>query len=355
MKEVEVLIVGGGPVGLFAGRALAAKGVEVLVAEFQAYPVDKACGEGLMPTGLASLARLGVDPPGVPFTGISYHTPGGGHVVADFAEGPGRGVRRTELSKALLRGVDFEVRQRSRVRLVQRSAAGVLAQVGDEMVLARLVVGADGLGSHVRAFAGLDGPPATVRRFGARRHFQSHRWSSRVEVYWQEGREAYVTPSGLDQVGVAILWERQGPTDYDTLLSGFPQVLGGLGPPRSDTAIIGPLERRALGPVAPGIALVGDAAGYLDAITGEGLSLGFAQGLALARAALPALNGTKGLAPPLWAYQKRYRKIMQPYYHTTRLALTMSRHPWLLETVAGFLPGAGLQKLLSYAMGEGTA
>jgi len=352
VREVEVLIVGGGPVGLFAARALAEKGVEVLLAELQAFPVDKACGEGLMPTGLAALARFGIDPPGVPFTGISYHTPGGRHVVADFAEGPGRGVRRTELSRALVRGAQFELRPRTRVRLVQRTAAGILAQVGDEMVLARLVVGADGLGSQVRAWAGLDGPPATVRRFGARRHFQTTRWSARVEVYWQRGREAYVTPCGLDQVGVAILWERSGPTDYDTLLAGFPAVCESLGPPRTDPALIGPLERRALGQVAPGIALLGDAAGYLDAITGEGLSLGFAQGLALARAALPALNGNRGLTPPLWAYQRRYRRIMEPYYHTTRLALSLSRRPWLLEGVAGLLPGAGLQKLLSYAMGE---
>lgn len=350
MKEVEVLIVGGGPVGLFAGRALADKGIEVLLAELQSFPVDKACGEGLMPTGLAALARFGIDPPGVPFTGISYHTPAGRHLVADFAEGPGRGVRRTDLSAALARNAPFEVRQRARVRLVQRTGAGVLAQVGDEMVLARLVVGADGLGSQVRAWAGLDGPPATVRRFGARRHFKTRRWSSRVEVYWQRGREAYVTPCGLDQVGVAILWERQGPTDYDTLLKGF--ALEGLGPPRTDVAIIGPLERRALGQVAPGIALLGDAAGYLDAITGEGLSLGFAQGLALARAALPALNGTRGLSPPLWAYQRRYERIMEPYYRTTKLALSLSRRPWLLETVGSLLPSAGLQKLLSYAMGE---
>ena len=99
--DAEVLVVGGGPIGLAAAIEARLVGLTVIVVEPRTAPIDKACGEGLMPGTLAGLARLGVDPPGHDLVGISYrdHRRSADH---EFSSGPGRGVRRTALHTALL-------------------------------------------------------------------------------------------------------------------------------------------------------------------------------------------------------------------------------------------------------------
>ena len=99
--DAEVLVVGGGPVGLAAAIEARLAGHEVLVVEPRIGVIDKACGEGLMPGTLAALHRLGVDPAGHPLRGIAYRSPGRA-VEHAFRAGPGRGVRRTVLHEALL-------------------------------------------------------------------------------------------------------------------------------------------------------------------------------------------------------------------------------------------------------------
>ena len=98
--KVDVAIAGGGPAGLAVALEAARRGLSALVIERMTGAVDKACGEGLMPAGVARLAGLGVDPPGMPFRGIRY-VDGDCVAQADFVEGPGRGVRRLALSAAL--------------------------------------------------------------------------------------------------------------------------------------------------------------------------------------------------------------------------------------------------------------
>ena len=100
MIDADVLVVGGGPVGLAAAIGARMAGLSVVVAEQRAGPIDKACGEGLMPGALEALARLGVDPAGYRLDGISYRD-ARGHVDHRFSAGPGRGVRRTTLHTAL--------------------------------------------------------------------------------------------------------------------------------------------------------------------------------------------------------------------------------------------------------------
>jgi 2-polyprenyl-6-methoxyphenol hydroxylase-like FAD-dependent oxidoreductase len=331
--------------------------------------------EGIMPTGLAHLDKLGVirHLPRTnvrPFLGIRYHSPRGGVATGQFAEGPGWGIRRTVLSNALQkRAREFphlDVRDGVCAEPLARTSDRIVVQVGDEHVETRLLIGADGLNSRVRRWAGLEGPKQTFRRWGARQHFQVAPWSDYVEVYWMHGIEAYLTPCSAEQIGVAFLWNRArypsvdgGAHLFPSLLRAFPELQARLAQAQACSAVraIGPLYRSARAPVSDGVLLIGDAAGYLDAITGEGISLATAQALCLEQTVAPLLRlGTrKGLpsARELSRYACVYRSIVKPYYQMTRLVLCLSRHSFLAERAIELLgkqPDV-FQHLLSANMG----
>ena len=99
----DVFVIGGGPVGLAAAIAARRKGFTVVVADGYEPPVDKACGEGVLPDGLAAAAAIGLQLPAASsfaFRGIRFHGEGVS-VAAEFPNGCGRGFRRTTLHGAL--------------------------------------------------------------------------------------------------------------------------------------------------------------------------------------------------------------------------------------------------------------
>ncbi len=282
----DLVIVGGGPAGLATAIEARLAGFSVVVLDRGRPPLDKACGEGLMPDAASRLAALGVEVAGRPFRGIRYLD---GETVAEgiFPGPPGLGVRRTALHAALARRAE-EVGVALRWGAVATGlhAAGVHSTEG--LVPGYFVVGADGLNSRVRRWAGLDLPPpagARARRFGVRRHYAMAPWSDFVEVTWGRQAEAYVTPVAADEVGVAILWSGEA-KGFDDLLPRFPRLAERLAgaPSASRDRGAGPFSQRARRAVAGRVALVGDAAGYLDAITGEGLAVAFHQARALVAA-----------------------------------------------------------------------
>ncbi|GIH64287.1 NAD(P)/FAD-dependent oxidoreductase [Microbispora siamensis] len=340
---IDVLVVGGGPAGLATAIHAALAGMEAVVVEPRPCPVDKACGEGLMPTGAAALADLGVAvPDGVPFRGIRY-VDGRHRVQAEFRDGPGLGVRRTALHTALARRArDLGVRVvPGRVDVVRATGEGVRAHVtggpdpcGPERAHlcdrnlcerdlcgsglgARWLVAADGLHSPIRAQLGLDLPSGGPRRYGLRRHYRVAPWTDFVEVHWAPGGEAYVTPVGDDMVGVAVLSSERRP--YDEHLARFPDLLARLdGPPVTPVRGAGPLRQRVRRRVAGRVLLVGDAAGYVDALTGEGISLA----LLSARALVGCLRAGRPEE-----YETAWRRLSRRSRLLTAALVRARRHP----------------------------
>ncbi|MFE7059660.1 NAD(P)/FAD-dependent oxidoreductase, partial [Streptomyces californicus] len=270
---IDVLVAGGGPAGLAAAIRAASAGLEAVVVEPRATPVDKACGEGIMPGGVAALHALGVRVGGRELRGIRY-TDGRHSAEAAFRDGPGAGVRRTELHTAL--------RERAAalgVRVVDAKVHGVRQDehaVTAAGLTARWLIAADGLHSPLRRALGLDRPASGPGRYGLRRHYPVAPWTDHVEVHWSPHGEAYVTPVGDRLVGVAVLSRDRRP--YDGHLAAFPALADRLADVPGATTVrgAGPLRQSARDRRAGRVLLVGDAAGYVDALTGEGIALAVA-------------------------------------------------------------------------------
>jgi flavin-dependent dehydrogenase len=275
MLTTDALVIGGGPAGLAAAIALRRRGLSVVVVDHAHPPIDKTCGEGLMPDGIESLRALEVEldlSRGLPFRGIRFIS--GEHATEGrFPFGPGTGIRRTTLHEQLVSHAE---------------ACGVVLKwgvKGAEPVRAAYTIGADGQNSIVRRESGLDASRYNSFRYGFRQHFQIEPWSEFVEVYWDTGKQIYIAPVGPREVGVAVLTSDPA-MRVRNALECFPALARRLSKCRTTTRESGALtrNRRLQRVTAERVALIGDASGSVDAITGEGLALAFAQALDLAEA-----------------------------------------------------------------------
>jgi flavin-dependent dehydrogenase len=325
----DLLVAGGGPAGLATALYAVRAGLSVTVRDPRGGVVDKACGEGLMPGALAALLDLGIDPAGHELTGIRY-VAGRRAAASSFRDGPGRGVRRTTLhaamrDAALRAGVVIE---QGAVTEVTQDDSGVVV----DGTRARFLAAADGLHSPVRRSMGLDARPASFRRYGLRRHFAMAPWTSLVEVHWADSGEAYVTPVDAGLVGVAVLTSSRGA--FEDQLARFPVLRSRLTTSTGGEVMgAGPLRQRALSRVNGRVLLVGDAAGYVDALTGEGIALGLAQARSVARA---IADDDPGRYEREWrAITRRYRLITAGLLGATRVRPVRRA----LVPAAGLLPG----------------
>jgi flavin-dependent dehydrogenase len=282
----DLAVVGAGPAGLAVAIGAARVGLDTVVLERRSGVIDKACGEGLMPGALATLQALGVDPPGHPISGITYRQ-GDTCAQATFRRGPGRGVRRTDLHAALTdaaRGYGIAI---------SNANVGAVEQHADHVDVAgtkaRYLVAADGLHSAVRTQVGLAdgvGKRLPKPRWGQRRHYRVAPWTDMVEVTYAADSECYVTPIADDVVGVAVLSSTKG--GFADQLAAFPTVCARLRDAEavSDVRGAGPLRQPVRTRTAGRVLLAGDAAGYVDALTGEGLAVSFAAAAQLVRCLL---------------------------------------------------------------------
>jgi len=348
-SQTDVFVIGGGPAGLAAAIAARQHGFEVVVADRAQPPIDKACGEGLMPDGLAALRRIGVElspEHGACFRGIRFLD---NELEAEASFPPpencGLGVRRTLLHRILMeRAQEAGVVTCWRTQVEALDPSGV--KIDGQTVRCRWIIGADGFHSRVRQWSGLPPVWSGAHRIGLRQHFRVQRWTDFVEVYWHNHCQAYVTPVGPDEVCVALIGSAKEVrvTDLPTL---FPVLAKRLGRAELKGAARGAVSMSVKLPtVARGrIALVGDASGSVDAVTGEGLALTFRQAGFLAAALVAGDLGTydaahrqMGRMPRLMARLLLLMDGSQGWRH--RALRTLAAHPRIFNRLLAAHVGA---------------
>jgi flavin-dependent dehydrogenase len=341
----DALIVGGGPAGLAAGIALRQKGVDVLVADALHPPIDKACGEGLMPDAQRDLATLGIAArDGAPFDGIAFLC-GRHRAIAPFERGSGIGIRRLLLHLLLVercRELGVRLAWGTRVQVARNQPL----RLEGEPCTYRYLIGADGQSSRVRLVMGLDSGKIFSRRFGVRCHYRVKPWSRMVEVHWGDLGQAYITPVGREEICVATV-TRSPATRIEAFLAGMPALRAHLEGAAALSTVRGALTTtRKLHRVTAGnMALLGDASGSADAVTGEGIGLSFRQALLLSEAIA---------ADNLAIYEAGHPLIQRMPHLMSRLMLRMDALPWLRERAMRLFAGQPqlFAHLLAVHLGE---
>ncbi|HEY6388900.1 MAG TPA: FAD-dependent monooxygenase [Candidatus Acidoferrum sp.] len=345
--DTDVFVVGGGPAGLAAAIAVRERGFRVIVADGAKPPITKACGEGLLPDALKALGELGVElreVDGYTLRGIRFEDDRSS-VSASFPDGPGLGMRREMLHQRMIeRARDCGVFFLWNTPVMGFFEEGVV--VGGNKIGARWVIGADGAQSRVRRWSGLERLAPQRKRFAFRLHCRLQPWSDFTEIHWGEDAQAYVTAVGAQEICVVLISNKPD-SRFDETLQRFPKLCSRL----KGAAQVGP-ERGAvtgmfnLGQVWRGnVALIGDASGSVDAITGEGLSLSFRQAAALADALASS---------DLQSYQRAHRRLLRRPRLMGQMLLLLDRRNGLRERTMRALEAAPqlFERMLAYHVGE---
>lgn len=322
MKPVDVLIVGGGPAGLATAIAASRKGLRVAVIDCRRPPIDKTCGEGLLPSAIAALGALGLrfeSRFGFTFTSFRF-TDEKSSVIAPISRGGGIGVRRRDLHRVLIKRAEAEgvsLNWGARISAIQTDGVWVQGAFRS----CRWLIGADGQNSAVRRFSGLETRDGVRMRFGFRQHFAVAPWNGAVEVHWRDGVQLIATPTGAEEICVVVL-SRDPRMRIEKALERFPEIarrLHGAATISGETGATTCL-RRARTVVRGNVALVGDAACTVDGISGHGVSLALEEALALGDA-LEREN--------LAQYEATHAQITKTPVRMTKLLLTLDASPVL--------------------------
>ncbi|MEQ1759237.1 MAG: FAD-dependent monooxygenase [Vicinamibacterales bacterium] len=265
----DVAVVGGGPAGAAVAIALGQRGVRVVLYEQASTPRLKPCGEGLLPHGVdALLALTGALPPAPRVRGLRFVV-GRASAEGDFPQHPG----------AVSHGLVVR-RDRFDAWLLEKAAAtpNVDVRIGTRYVPGpeRMVVGADGKRSmfHRR----LPALPATEQRVGLSTHIAGLTGlRDQVEVFFHRDGELYIAPTGGGEALVSGLFHRARfrRDGIEHLLQQIPELVERARHVEFTSPVLAcsPLSLQVPRIVAPGLLLIGDAAGAPDPITGEGMAL----------------------------------------------------------------------------------
>ena len=308
MSDFNVVVIGGGPVGLATAINAAKAKFQVAVLEPRVGAIDKACGEGLMPGTLPLLKELGIEVTGEKLMGVTYSN-GSISVSHRFKQTYGLGVRRTELQTALRNratelGITFI--EDSFDSLSQNQSLVSVVTTSGKHINADYVFAADGLHSTVAKKIGLSKPVSRfkTKRFGIRQHFETPPWSDCIQVFYTPEAELYITPVSKSEIGLAILGSKN--VNFENVIRSIPEVWSRIENAKASSQRMGAgsFPQQTIRRTKGRVLLVGDAAGYVDAITGEGLRLGFAQ----AKAAVAAVANGKPQS-----YEKQWLRVSRDF------------------------------------------
>lgn len=346
-RNTDVFVVGGGPAGLAAAIAARKKGFDVTVADGGSPPIDKACGEGLMPDAVAALADLGIEirpSDGKAFRGIRFVS-GETSASAYFQYGNGVGVRRIVLHQRMIDEAEkCGVRLLWETPISQISSKGVWAK--EQLIPSRWIIGADGGRSLVRRWSNLDAHHTLQSRFAFRRHYRCRPWSDCVEIYWGRGVQAYVSPVGQEETCV-VLVSHDPQMRMEFAWREFLELgekLRDMEPTSKERGAMTAMHSLK-NVFHENVALIGDASGSVDAITGEGLRLSFVQAKILANA---LENGNLG------EYQIGHRRLARRPSAMGKLMLLLDKRPLLRKQAIRAMAADSriLDRLLSVHVGE---
>jgi geranylgeranyl reductase family protein len=362
----DVVVAGGGPAGSVTAALLAQRGHRVALVDRARFPREKPCAEYVSPGGLAILQRLGVlerlEAQSLRrLRGMWVHAPSGASWLVQYSHGVERAwaaaVRRTDLDAVLLdvaRASGVTVHEAHTALGLPRQGAAVTGLVvrdphGTVTELnARLVVGADGVHSTVVRELGVRRPVAWPRRLGLVAHFRGVGWHEDVGQM-HVGSSAYVGLAPLGDGSVSVGLVRRLPKGHlgppaqalDQALRQFPSVAARLQQGKLEGSVlgVGPIGHVVTQVAGPGWLLVGDAAGFFDPFTGEGIYRALRGAELAAEAADQALRSDGAVADIGLGYAAQRSAVFRDKTRLTRLIQVFVRTPPLLAYALARLAG----------------
>jgi geranylgeranyl reductase family protein len=354
----DVVVVGAGPAGAAIGLFLRQRGHDVVVLDEARFPRDKVCGEGISPEAWRLLDAAGAAASvralrPQPLRGMTLVAPDGTSFSGAYRSGrePGFALRR-EAFDAVLRdrvrasGIELLERTRATGLLVERGRVeGVRVENGGgpQALPARVVVGADGRRSVVARRLGLLREHPRWRKFAVRGYWDGvHGLGEYGEMHVGGGGYCGIAPLSSRLANVTFVLDRRDLASaagdvlgfYLRALGRWPRIRERLararllGPPRA----IGPLALEARALSAPGALLVGDAAGFYDPFTGEGVTLALRSAEIASAVIDRALR--EDLTDDLSLYDRLRREATRHKFRLNRLIQGIVAWPELANAVA---------------------
>jgi flavin-dependent dehydrogenase len=334
----DVVIVGGSLAGAATAIHLARRGIDVEVLEQASSPRRKPCGEGLFSGGSAELRKLGVieavEAESAVITSMRFRL---GDAAAEAAlpkaSTPHLGVRRDLLDGRLLAAAaqaGARVSRGVQVRKLVRGNSGFHLETTAGDVEGRVIVAADGINSRLRHDAGLQRPGRSCR-YGVSAHMTVNTdVAARIDVIFLPGYEAYVTPVASGLVNVALLLRDPASMGFKgDLREPFLALLrpaGISGELVDEPMMAGPFPAAATALNQSNLVLCGDAAGFFDPITGEGMSLALQSARLCSDAVAAYLEGDSAAFE---RYSRQHRGLVRNATLLARLMLFLAAHPGL--------------------------
>ena len=348
----DVVIVGASVAGAATAKRLAEKGLSVQILERDAFPRRKSCGEGVFPSGVEQLRELGIHDRllnrSSRLDSLLFELDG--RVAEAPIPHPGLpalGVQRAVLDAELLDAAvtsGAELCAPVRATGLSRAEGGRYGAVetAGGVFPARFIIAADGLNSTLRQRAGLDSRSRREPRYGVSAHWLAPGHAQRrVEVHFRPGCEVYLTPVGDGLVNAALLLSRREARRLGGRLNlAFAEIVAGLLPSGAEQVeaamAMGPFPAQASGAWRQNLLLVGDAAGFYDGLSGEGISLAL-RSSAVAAAAVSAFL-SDGDAGHLVRYAATLRRLQRNSTVMAACILALSKRrrlgSWTLRNLA---------------------